>query len=115
MVTLMPGQETGWHRQEVPLFGYILEGALTVDYGPAGSHTYEAGDAFLEAFGTTTAATPATPRCASSPSTWAPRACRTPSCAAIDPAHQSKPAERKEELRAYRRQDRRGRSVQPDQ
>jgi quercetin dioxygenase-like cupin family protein len=51
IVTLMPGQETGWHRHEVPLLGYILEGALTVDYGPAGSRTYEAGDAFLEAFG----------------------------------------------------------------
>ena len=51
IVTVMPGQETGWHRHEVPLLGYILEGALTVDYGPAGSRTYEAGDAFLEAFG----------------------------------------------------------------
>ena len=52
IVTLEPGRETGWHRHDVPLLGYILEGALTVDYGPAGSRTYDAGDAFVEAFGT---------------------------------------------------------------
>jgi quercetin dioxygenase-like cupin family protein len=51
IVTLAPGQATGWHLHEVPLFGYILEGELTVDYGPDGSRTYAAGDAFLEAFG----------------------------------------------------------------
>ena len=75
IVTLMPGQETGWHRHEVPLLGYILEGALTVDYGPAGSRAYEAGDAFLEAFGSDHDGRNAgdAPG-ASSPSTWAPRA-----------------------------------------
>lgn len=51
IVTLQPGQETGWHRHGVPLLGYILEGALTVDYGPDGSRSYAAGEAFLEAFG----------------------------------------------------------------
>jgi quercetin dioxygenase-like cupin family protein len=51
IVTLAPGQATGWHLHEVPLFGYILEGELTVDYGPDGTRTYAAGDAFLEAFG----------------------------------------------------------------
>ena len=52
IITLEPGRETGWHRHDVPLLGYILEGALTVDYGPGGSRTYAAGDAFIEAFET---------------------------------------------------------------
>ena len=33
----------------VPLFGYILEGELTVDYGAKGTHTYRKGDGFVEA------------------------------------------------------------------
>jgi quercetin dioxygenase-like cupin family protein len=52
IVTLEPGQSTGPHHHAVPLLGYILDGALTVDYGPDGSRTYAAGEAFLEAFRT---------------------------------------------------------------
>lgn len=52
IVTMVPGQETGWHRHEVPLFAQILEGELTVDYGPDGTKTYKAGDTLVEAFGT---------------------------------------------------------------
>jgi quercetin dioxygenase-like cupin family protein len=33
----------------VPLFGYILEGELTVDYGAKGRRTYRKGDGFGEA------------------------------------------------------------------
>jgi quercetin dioxygenase-like cupin family protein len=49
IVTVPPGGETGLHRHEVPLFAYILEGELTVDYGDRGKKTYRAGDAVLEA------------------------------------------------------------------
>jgi quercetin dioxygenase-like cupin family protein len=49
IVTLAPGAETGWHSHEVPLFAYILEGELTVDYGDKGKKTYKAGDSVLEA------------------------------------------------------------------
>ncbi len=49
MVTIPPGGETGWHSHEVPLFAYILEGELTVDYGEKGKKTYGAGDSVLEA------------------------------------------------------------------
>jgi len=49
IVTLPPGGETGWHSHEVPLFAYILEGALTVDYGTRGKKTYSAGQSVLEA------------------------------------------------------------------
>lgn len=61
---MMPGQATGWHHHDVPLFAYILEGELTVDYGPDGKKTYKTGDSFIEAFktehnGVNTGTTPA--------------------------------------------------------
>jgi quercetin dioxygenase-like cupin family protein len=49
IVTIPPGGETGWHEHEVPLFAYLLEGELTVDYGEKGTKTYRAGEAVLEA------------------------------------------------------------------
>ncbi|MDX2307067.1 MAG: cupin domain-containing protein [Hyphomicrobium sp.] len=62
VVTLAPGAETGWHRHGVPVFGYMLEGELTVTYdaqtsvgrsdsGSAGSNVrvLRGGDALLEA------------------------------------------------------------------
>ncbi len=49
IVTIPPGGETGWHEHEVPLFAYLLEGELTVDYGEKGTRTYRAGEAVLEA------------------------------------------------------------------
>lgn len=52
IVTLQPGQATGPHHHEVPLLGYVLEGAITVDYGDAGSRTFGPGEAFIEAFRT---------------------------------------------------------------
>jgi quercetin dioxygenase-like cupin family protein len=50
IVTMQPGETTGWHRHDAPLFAYMLAGELSVDYGPDGTRTYRAGDAFLEAF-----------------------------------------------------------------
>lgn len=52
LVTMQPGQSTGWHFHEAPLFAYIMEGELQVDYGEAGVKRYGPGDAFIEAFGT---------------------------------------------------------------
>ena len=52
IITMVPGQETGWHAHEAPLFAWILEGELKVDYGPEGMRTWHAGDALLEAFRT---------------------------------------------------------------
>lgn len=49
IVTMQPGEETGWHQHDVPMFGYILEGEVTVDYGAKGSRVYKAGDALIEA------------------------------------------------------------------
>jgi len=52
IIVVPPGVETGWHTHAVPLFGYILEGTLTVDYGPNGIRNYGPGTGFMEAFET---------------------------------------------------------------
>jgi quercetin dioxygenase-like cupin family protein len=49
IIAMAPGAETGWHRHGVPLAGIVLEGELTVDYGPRGTRTYRTGDALAEA------------------------------------------------------------------
>ncbi len=48
-ITLEPGQQTGWHTHPVPVFGYILDGELTVDYGAKGLRTYVKGEGLAEA------------------------------------------------------------------
>ena len=48
-IMLQSGQQTGWHTHPVPLFGYVLEGELTVDYGTKGQRVYRKGDALAEA------------------------------------------------------------------
>lgn len=50
IVTLEPGEETGWHRHPVLTYGHVLGGEVTVDYGEAGTKIYRKGDTFLEAF-----------------------------------------------------------------
>lgn len=52
VITMAPGQETGWHTHGVPLAGMILEGELTVDYGDKGKRTYKAGEALVESMST---------------------------------------------------------------
>ena len=49
MITLDPGDETGWHTHGVPLTGLILEGDLTVDYGDKGTRTFHQGESIAEA------------------------------------------------------------------
>jgi len=49
IVTIPPGGETGWHTHEVPLYVYILDGAVTVDYGDKGTRVYEANSSIMEA------------------------------------------------------------------
>jgi len=53
IVTLAPGAKTIAHRHGVPLFAYILDGELTVDYGAHGTRTYKQGQAFMEAMAIT--------------------------------------------------------------
>ncbi|MGD9536472.1 MAG: cupin domain-containing protein [Alphaproteobacteria bacterium] len=49
IVTLAPGEKTVLHKHGVPLFIYILEGEVTVDYGAAGTKSFRQGDSFMEA------------------------------------------------------------------
>lgn len=49
IITLAPGGHTIVHQHGVPLFAYILQGELTVDYGPYGTRLYRQGQAFMEA------------------------------------------------------------------
>jgi len=49
ITTLEPGQETGWHRHRVPLFVYVLEGTVSVEYDAGVIKDYPAGSAFMEA------------------------------------------------------------------
>jgi quercetin dioxygenase-like cupin family protein len=49
IVTMLPGEETGWHQHDVPMFGYILEGEVTVAYAGKGMRVYRQGDALMEA------------------------------------------------------------------
>lgn len=51
IVTLGAGERTILHKHDVPLFAHILEGELTVDYGPHGTRIYRAGDSLIEAMG----------------------------------------------------------------
>ena len=49
IVTLAPGGRTIVHKHGVPLFAYILDGELTVDYGKHGKRTYRQGQSLMEA------------------------------------------------------------------
>jgi quercetin dioxygenase-like cupin family protein len=48
-ITIPPGAATGPHEHSIPLFGYIVKGKLTVDYGSKGKITYRKGDSLVEA------------------------------------------------------------------
>lgn len=52
IVTLLPGQSTGEHLHETPMFAMILDGEITVDYGEGSTRVFVEGDAMLEAFKT---------------------------------------------------------------
>lgn len=49
VLTLEPGEETGLHYHEAPLYALVLDGELVVDYGEEGRRTYTEGVAFMEA------------------------------------------------------------------
>lgn len=52
IITLVPGQSTGMHRHDAPLYAYILSGTLTVTYDGGVTKVYKPGTALLEAVGT---------------------------------------------------------------
>lgn len=51
LLTLEPGQETGWHKHRVPLYVHVLEGTVTVEYDAGVVKEYPAGTTYMEAQG----------------------------------------------------------------
>jgi quercetin dioxygenase-like cupin family protein len=50
LLTIAPGTVTEWMIHPVPVYIYVLEGALTVEFAEDGSrHEFKAGQAFLQA------------------------------------------------------------------
>ncbi|WP_428641530.1 cupin domain-containing protein [Roseibium sp.] len=53
VITMEPGEVTGWHQHQAPLFAYVLEGEITVTYEEVGKKVYRQGEAILEAMDVT--------------------------------------------------------------
>lgn len=51
IVLLEPGQESGWHRHNVPLYSYVLEGTVSIEYDAGVTKEFAAGTAYMEAQG----------------------------------------------------------------
>lgn len=51
IIELQPGQETGWHRHNVPMYAYVMDGTITVEYDAGVTNVYPAGTALMEAQG----------------------------------------------------------------
>ena len=50
ILTVPPHGTVPLHEHPVPLFVYVLKGAITVEYEGVGPITYRSGDSFVEAF-----------------------------------------------------------------
>ncbi len=50
IVTLKPGEETSRHKHEVPLYAYVLEGEVTIEYEGHGTKVVKAGESLMEGF-----------------------------------------------------------------
>lgn len=48
MVTLPPGESTGWHIHAIPCAAYIVEGEVSVEVEGKATSRFKAGDAFAE-------------------------------------------------------------------
>jgi quercetin dioxygenase-like cupin family protein len=51
IVEIPPGVATPWHEHFVPMYAFVLEGSIIVDYGTKGSKTVKQGEAMIEAVG----------------------------------------------------------------
>lgn len=49
IIVMAPGQTTVAHRHGAPLFAYVLEGEITVDYSVHGKRVYKQGESLIEA------------------------------------------------------------------
>ena len=51
-ITIEPGESTGWHRHNIPVFAYILQGVLTVEIENHETKQFTADTSFSEVFNT---------------------------------------------------------------
>lgn len=49
ILQLEPGQESGWRKHRAPVYAYVLEGTITVEYDAGVTSEFSAGKAFLQA------------------------------------------------------------------
>lgn len=50
-ITIGPNQSTGWHKHDIPVFAYVLEGTLTVEFENHETKLYPTGFGFAEVTG----------------------------------------------------------------
>ena len=48
LISVPPGKQTGWHQHPVPLFGYVLQGQITVQLANGSKQTFHQGDPLAE-------------------------------------------------------------------
>lgn len=48
ITTMPPGSQKDWHTHEYPLFVYIMEGEVTIEYGDDYIIRFSQGDSFVE-------------------------------------------------------------------
>ena len=53
MVEIPAGGETGWHSHSVPVYAYMLSGAITVELENNEKYDFREGDAIIEVVNTT--------------------------------------------------------------
>lgn len=51
-VSIPVGQQTGWHKHEVPVFAYVMQGTLTVELEDGSKTTYAKNATISEVFNT---------------------------------------------------------------
>ena len=51
-VTIPPGKSTGWHKHNFPVFAYVLQGALTVEFENRKSLQFSENSSFSEVIDT---------------------------------------------------------------
>jgi quercetin dioxygenase-like cupin family protein len=52
-ITIHPGESTGWHKHEFPVFAYIMKGNLTVELENNKTMLYSENTSFAEVINTT--------------------------------------------------------------
>lgn len=50
-ITFPPGETTGWHKHEIPVFSYIMQGTLTVEMEDHTITEFKENSCFAESYG----------------------------------------------------------------